>query len=336
MKKKKPIIAVTMGDPAGIGPEIVMKAFTRHRDWRASFLVIGDAFVMNETAKTLGYRKKIGTATIFSSTEKAVKNGRCPYLIDLKNVDRKNFRFGQTDASCGKAAIEYINKAVDLIKVGAADALVTAPISKEAINLAGFNWPGHTEYLAYLSDTKRFCMMLAGGPLRVVLATRHIALKDICKRLNSKEIYEAIALTYDLLKKQFRIKDPKIAVSALNPHAGEGGLFSDEEKRVILPAIKKAAGASIKVIGPLAADSLFYHAYRGAFDAEIVMYHDQGLIPLKMIARDSAVNITLGLPFVRTSPAHGTAFDIAGKNKANPSSMIEAIRMARRLVATVT
>jgi len=173
--------------------------------------------------------------------------------------------------------------------------------------------------------------MLAVDKLRVVLATRHIALKDVAKRLNSRQIYDAIILTSATLKKYFKIKNPKIAVCALNPHAGENGLFSDEEKRIIMPAIRNAARTIKNITGPMAADALFYRAYRGEFDAEIAMYHDQGLIPLKMAGRDSAVNITLGLPFIRTSPAHGTAFDIAGKGIADPSSMIEAIKLAIKM-----
>jgi len=302
---KKPVIAITMGDPAGIGPEIILKALARQNSRRVSFLVVGDSLLL--------------------------KNCPCP-VVDMKNVDMKKFRYGKISAMCGKAAIEYIKKGVDIIKSGAADALVTAPISKEAANLAGFKWPGHTEYLAYLTATKKFCMMLAGGPLKVVLATRHIALKDVSRQLNTEEIYNSIILTANFLKKYFKIKNPKIAVSALNPHAGEGGMFSDEEKRIIMPAIKKAVGASgrspLRIIGPLPADSLFYNAYKGAYDAEIVMYHDQGLIPLKMAARDIGVNITFGLPFARTSPAHGTAFDIAGKDMANSSSMAAAIDLA--------
>jgi len=289
--RKKTKIAITVGDPAGIGPEIVLKAIARQKKWRVSFLVVGDLQGANHGA--LGSHKP--------------------------------------NAVCGKIAIENIKIAVDLIKNGKADALVTAPISKEAINLAGFKWPGHTEYLAHLTGAKKFAMMLAGGSLRVVLATRHIALKDVAKSLKTQEIYDAIILTADYLKKHFKIKDPKIAVCALNPHAGEAGLFSDEEKRIIMPAIEKASRNVKNIIGPLPADSLFYNACKGKYDAEIVMYHDQGLVPLKMIARNSAVNITLGLPFVRTSPAHGTAFDIAGKGIADPSSMIEAIKLAVNL-----
>ena len=286
---KKQIIAITAGDPAGIGPEIIKKALARPEISRwASFLVVGD-------------------------------------------ISYKKFKPGFPGANTGRASIDYIDEAVGLIKSGAADALVTAPISKAAASLSGFKFPGHTEYLAYLTKTNKFCMMLAGGPLRVVLATRHIALKDVSKELNSSEIYDAIMLTAASLKKYFKIKNPRISVCALNPHAGENGLFSDEEKRVIMPAIKKASRTLRNITGPVPADSLFYNAGKGMYDAQIVMYHDQGLIPLKMVARDTSVNITLGLPFIRTSPAHGTAFDIAGKGIANPSSMIEAIKLACQL-----
>jgi len=286
MRNKKLVIAITIGDSAGIGLEIIKKALAHQDNSKALFLVIGEKV-------------------------------KC--------------KPGVVSAASGKAAIGCIKTAVDLIKRGKADALVTAPINKEAAGLAGFKFPGHTEYLAYLTGTKKFAMMLAVDKLRVVLATRHIALKDVAKRLNSRQIYDAIILANAALKKYFRIKTPKIAVCALNPHAGENGLFSDEEKRIIMPAIRNAARTIKNITGPMAADALFYRAYRGEFDAEIAMYHDQGLIPLKMAGRDSAVNITLGLPFIRTSPAHGTAFDIAGKGIADPSSMIEAIKLAIKM-----
>ena len=288
---KKPVIAITAGDPAGIGPEIIKKALARPEiSRRASFLVLGD-------------------------------------------ISGKKFKPGSPGAGSGRASIDCIDEAVSLIKKCKADALVTAPISKFAASSAGFKFPGHTEYLAYLTNTKKFCMMLVGGSLRVVLVTRHIALKDVSKKLNSVEIYDAIILTAVSLKEYFKIKNPRIAVCALNPHAGENGLFSDEEKRIIMPAIKKASRKLKNITGPLPADSLFYNANKGLYDAEIAMYHDQGLIPLKMTARDASVNITLGLPFIRTSPAHGTAFDIAGKGIADPSSMIEAIKLACQLTA---
>jgi len=320
--KKNIRIAITMGDPAGIGSEIIIKSLARHNDWRVSFLVIGDFFVLNKTAKRLG---------LINVLNKLCSDGKKVIVVDLKNVDEKKFRFGTTDIPCGKASIEYIAKAVSLIKLGKADALVTAPISKESVNAAGFNWPGHTEFLAHLAKTEKYCMMLVAGALKVILATRHIAIKDVNRRLNTEEIYYSIVLANNALKNYFGIKNPKIAVCALNPHAGEGGLFSDEEKRIIIPAVKKAQSMSIKVFGPLPADSLFYDAYKGKFDAEVAMYHDQGLVPLKMIGKDIGVNVTLGLPFVRTSPAHGTAFDIAGKNMANPSSMTEAINLAIKM-----
>ena len=313
MTNKNITLAITMGDPAGIGPEIILKSLVRRVFRRTSFLVIGDSSVLNKTARQLGLKIKNFT------------------LVDLKNVDKDIFKFGKTNANCGKAAIEYIKTQVDLVRPVLDNASVIARISQKAVNLAGFNWPGHTELLASLTRTKKFCMVLAAGPLKVVLATRHIALKDVSKRLNAREIYDAIILINEALNAGFGIKNPRIAVCALNPHAGENGLFSDEEKLIITPAIKKARATGINVIGPMPADSLFYDAYRNKFDAEIVMYHDQGLIPLKMIGKDKGVNITLGLPFVRTSPAHGTAFDIAGRNKANPSSMIEAIKMAIKI-----
>ena len=361
---KKLKVVITFGDPAGIGPEVVLKSLvyynndvnvhkspTRQKNRRVLFLVAGDLSILTKTISRLGLKRFIRITEVspkdkplyfgsdYNLNFSSAKHIRCfqilpnTILIDFKNVDKRWFNFGKVNVSCGKASVEYITASVDLIKAGIADALVTSPINKKAVSMSGFNWPGHTEYLAHLTAAKTVCMMLTGGRLKVVLATRHIGLRDVSKKLKARDIYEAIILTEQSLKKYFGIKNPKIAVSALNPHCGEGGLFSDEEKYIIEPAIKKAKLKVSGLIGPLPADSLFYYAYRGKFDAEIVMYHDQGLIPLKMIAKDTAVNITFGLPFVRTSPAHGTGFDIAGKNKANPSSMIEAIKMAIKMAS---
>lgn len=235
-------------------------------------------------------------------------------------------------AAAARASVEYIDKALELLKAGRADALVTGPVSKSSIRAAGVRgFQGHTEYLAGKTGTKKFAMMFVAEELKVALVTRHVALKSVPKTLTADMIYDTIELTHKYLKKYFRIKNPRIAVCGLNPHAGEAGAFGDEEARVITPAIRKASGSMKNIRGPMPADAVFHDALDKKYDAVIAMYHDQGLAPFKALCFYSGVNLTLGLPFVRTSPDHGTAFDIAGKGIADPRSMIEAIRLACKL-----
>lgn len=304
----KPIIGITMGDPAGIGPEIIGKV------------------LLNKNINELCIPLIIGDKRYFGGELN---------VLDLKNADPKRIPIGKVSALAGRAAIEYIDKAVRLVKSGDIDAIVTAPINKESVKLAGLKFPGHTEYLAHLAKTKKFAMMLAGGSLRVVLVTTHLALKDVPRNLTRENIEDVISLTYASLQKWFGKKKPKIAVCSLNPHGGEGGLFGDEEQRFIKPAIEESKKNGFPVEGPFAADTLFVKANQGLYDAVVVMYHDQGLIPLKMASFGKAVNITLGLPFVRTSVDHGTAFDIVGKGIADTGSMEAAIRMAVEMVVRV-
>ena len=245
--------------------------------------------------------------------------------VVMKRTPRDSVRYG-------RAAIEYIDTALDLLAKGEADALVTGPVNKYSVRAAGIrDFQGHTEYLARRTGTKKFAMMFVSEDLKVTLATRHLPLKSVPGILNSKGIYDAISLTHRCLKECFGVKAPRIGVMGLNPHAGEAGAFGDEEKRVIMPAIKKAAAVFKNIAGPIPADSAFHDALDNKYDALVAMYHDQGLAPFKMLYFESGVNLTLGLPFVRTSPDHGTAFDIAGKGIADPTSMIEAIRLACRL-----
>ncbi|MDD5773122.1 MAG: 4-hydroxythreonine-4-phosphate dehydrogenase PdxA [bacterium] len=313
----KPVIGITMGDPAGIGPEIIGKILLNKNINRICVpLVIGDKrfFVVGA-------------------------NGRSPLckinIIDLKNADPKKIPVGKISAQAGKASIEYIDKAVELIRKGDIQAMVTAPINKESVSLAGLKFPGHTEYLAHLTKTKKFAMMLAGGKIRVVLVTTHMALRDVARNITADKIYEKISIANAGLTKWFGKKKPLIAVCSLNPHGGEGGLFGGEEAEFIEPAIKKAKKENIRVEGPFASDTLFVKANQGMYDAVIVMYHDQGLIPLKMASFGNAVNITLGLPFIRTSVDHGTAFDIAGKGIAGTGSMEAAIKLATQMVKSM-
>lgn len=230
----------------------------------------------------------------------------------------------------GSACTGYIKKAVELALNRQVDGIVTAPISKEALKMVGVKWPGHTEMLADLTRTKDYAMMLAGGPLKVILVTIHTALRNVPDLITRQRVLKTIRLAKkacDMLK----IRNPRIAVAGLNPHAGEAGIFGDEEKKKIVPAMAKARKEGIPVSGPYPPDTIFHKAYKGEVDIIVCMYHDQGLIPLKMIAFDKGVNVTIGLPFVRTSPDHGTAYDIAWKGIADPSSMIEAIKLAAKL-----
>ena len=290
MKKRKPIIGITLGDPRGIGPEVIEKALASP-DVRnkAEYVVFGDACYFDYN--------------------------------QAKNL---------TPKECGELSGFYIEQAAQAALAGDIDAIVTAPISKEHLHAAGYPYPGHTEFLANISQTKHFRMMMAGPTLKVVLVTIHEPIQKVSSLLKTDSILKTIELTHETLQKWFGIRNPKIAVAGLNPHAGEGGLFVNEEQKISSPAIKKAQ-KKINVTGPLAADTVFNQAVKGYYDAVVVMYHDQGLIPLKLLHFDDGVNVTLGLPFIRTSPDHGTAFDIAGKNKANPSSMVAAIRLALSL-----
>ena len=297
-----------MGDPSGIGPEIIAKALRSKRVKNlADFTVIGDAFVFSQLSA-------------LSSQLSAFR------FIDLKNVPRKNFKFGKVRAEYGRAAWEYLEKALGLIKVKRADCLVTCPVNKEALKLAGCDYRGHTEYIAEYFRAKDAVMMLFNRKFRVSLVTRHIPLKDVSRSLSKERIFKTISGTANGLSSLFGIYHPKIAVCGLNPHASDNGAIGEEEKRSIIPAIKKAKDQGILASGPYPADTLFSKA--GEFDCMLAMYHDQGLIPLKLAGFKEAVNVTLGLPFVRTSPAHGTAFNIAGKNAASAESLIQAIKTA--------
>jgi len=249
-------------------------------------------------------------------------------FINLGNVTY-TIPYGKVDARCGKAAYEYINMACLLLRSrNSLDALVTAPINKESLNLAGHHFQGHTQILAQRFKARYIRMMFIAEKLKVVLVTIHIPLKNVPGLITRKEIQDTIFAVHRMMNTFFKVKKPRIAVCGLNPHAGEDGLFGSEEKDHIIPAIKRSRAQKIKAEGPFAADSLFYKAKEGEFDAVIAMYHDQACAPFKTLYFDKGVNVTLGLPFIRTSPDHGTAFDIAGKNEADPTAMKEAIKVA--------
>jgi 4-phospho-D-threonate 3-dehydrogenase / 4-phospho-D-erythronate 3-dehydrogenase len=329
--KDKPLLGITMGDPAGIGPEVIAKALVRPALRRLCRpIVIGSFPVMQQTVKSL----KLQMSVIRVGGHE-VPPSQSNQLAVLDPLDRLLGRFprGVAAAETGAASVLFIKKAVELAQLGCIDGIVTAPINKEAINLAGCHFPGHTELLADLTATPESGMMIVGGPLRVMFVTTHVAIKDLPTLLTQAKIEKAIRLAHRALKDLFGMKKPRIGVAALNPHAGEHGLFGDEEARVILPATRAAQAQGIRASDPLPADTLFGKAARGDYDGVVALYHDQGLIPLKLVAFGTCVNLTVGLPIIRTSVDHGTAFDIVGKGVADPGSLTEAIRLAAELVA---
>lgn len=325
----KPLIAITMGDPAGIGPEIICKVFYSS-DIRKTMrpVMIGDSSVMDETIRFLGFPLRL--KPIEKAKESSPRKGVIE-ILDLRNVS--NFEIGKPSPISGKAVYEYIKRAVSLAMKGEIEAMVTAPINKETLKMAGLPYRGHTELLAELTGTEDFGMMLIGGPLRVMLVTRHVAIKDVSNLIKKDKVLKTILLAYKGML-DLGIREPRIAVAGLNPHAGEGGIFGNEEMEEIIPAIEEARRKGINASSPISPDTIFHKAYKGEYDIIVSMYHDQGLIPLKMLSFGKAVNVTVGLPIIRTSVDHGTAYDIAGKGRADPSSLIEALRLAAKLVKT--
>jgi 4-hydroxythreonine-4-phosphate dehydrogenase len=325
----KPLIGITMGDPAGIGPEIIVKALALakiHSQCRP--FVLGDSRLFEKIIRRLRARLKVNTVTDLNR-DRFSKN--TVNVLHLPVQDLADLKPGVADRSAGAAMLEAINRGTALALKGDIAALVTAPIHKEALRLAGSPHPGHTELLADLSGNPPVRMMLTGGKLRVILVTTHYALSDVPKLITTSKVLTTIRLADEVLKKSFGIRRPRIAAAGLNPHAGEGGLFGREDMELIHPAVEQAKDEGILAAGPLPPDSLFHQAYRGDYDIVVAMYHDQGLIPLKMLSFGHAVNITVGLPFIRTSVDHGTAYDIAGKGIADPSSLIAAIELAVKM-----
>jgi 4-hydroxythreonine-4-phosphate dehydrogenase len=320
-------LAVTMGDPGGIGPEIIVKAVSSPEVRRCcNPIVIGDPSVMAEALALLKHPLKL--KTIKSPKDSKPARGVME-VISAISLSVK-FEKSMPTPEGGRAAAGCIQKAVQLALNKLVAGIVTAPISKEALKMAGLKWSGHTEMLADLTHTKDYAMMLIGGPLRVILVTIHTALRNVPDLITRRKIIGTVYLAKKACD-MLGIRRPRIAVAGLNPHAGEKGIFGDEEIRKIIPAVREAVSGGIPVSGPYPPDTVFHKAYRGDVDIIVCMYHDQGLIPLKMIAFEKGVNVTVGLPFIRTSPDHGTAYDIAWKGVADPSSMIEAIKLAATL-----
>ena len=321
----RPVLGITMGDPAGIGPEVIVKALARQGVRRLCRpLVIGSAEVLARTIRHL--RAPVKLCRI-QAADLPYSAGPIPVLDPLTHP-LADFALGRISKETGEAQARYVVEAVRLALNENIAGIVTGPINKEAINLAGYAYPGHTEFLADLTGAKEVGMMIVGGPLRFMFTTTHVAMKDLASRLTIETVERAIRLCHQGLTRLFRIKRPRIAVAALNPHGGEGGLFGTEEIEVIAPGIARARELGYPALGPFPADTLIGQAARGTYDAVVVMYHDQGLIPLKLAAFGKSVNITVGLPIIRTSVDHGTAYDIAGKGIADEGSLVEAVRLA--------
>jgi 4-hydroxythreonine-4-phosphate dehydrogenase len=328
-----------MGDPAGIGPEVVAKALS-HREIHSICrpLVFGTTEILNMcvsgtihppgAAAAKGSVREAHFVPVRKAAEAVFVKGEIA-VIDMPISGR--IRLGRHSAASGKAALAYIDQAVECAARGEIDAIVTAPVSKAAIRMAGIStFTGHTEYLARKTNTRSFAMMFYGEKFLVSLVTTHLPLREVADSITEEKIAQIVILSHEAAKKLGR-NHPRIGVAGLNPHAGESGALGEEDALIIAPAVRKARRRKIDVVGPIPADVLFRAAYRGEFDVVVSMYHDQGLAPFKMVSFEHGVNVTFGLPFVRTSVDHGTAVDIAGKGVASETSMLEAIKLAARL-----
>lgn len=323
-----PVIAITMGDPAGIGPEIIMRSLAHAQVYeRCRPLVVGDAARLRLAGQAVGSTLKVHAVS--GPGEALFKPGTVD-CVDLAVVP-EGLPFGLISPAAGEAAFRFIERACRLAQAGEVAAICTAPINKEALHAAGHPYPGHTELLAHLTGTPEVSMLLTAPGLRVIHVTTHVGLLDAIERINAGLVERTIARGHDILVKA-GIADPRIGVCAINPHAGEGGLFGrGEEAEKITPAVAACRAKGWRVEGPLPADTLFFRAKRGDFDLVVAMYHDQGHGPIKAMGIEAGVNITVGLPVVRTSVDHGTAFDIAGTGKADERSLLEALRQAVEL-----
>ena len=324
-----PLIAVTMGDPAGVGPEIVVKTFAEpgFRE-RARAFVVGDPAIMERAARLLG--TPLGTNAVSGPEEAAFELG----TVDVLAVGElpADLPFGELDARAGDAAFRYVEAATRLASAGRVGAIATAPLNKEAMHLAGHKYPGHTEILADLTGTRDYAMMLVTDELKVIHVSTHVSLREAIERAKPERELAVMRLAHDAMRR-LGVENPKVAVAGLNPHAGENGLFGTEDAEQIAPAIKEARREGIEASGPWPPDTVLMRARRGEFDIVVVQYHDQGHIPVKLMGFDTGVNVTVGLPFFRTSVDHGTAFDIAGSGKADHASMLAAVDLARTLAS---
>ena len=341
MTDSRPILGISMGDPAGIGPEIAAKAMADKKVYEiARPLIVGDAKTIARAADIVKADLKVKAISQVSEAE--FEYGTVD-VLDMKNVDIETLDYGKVSPMAGKAAFEAVEKVISLAMDGHVDATVTGPINKESLNQAGYSYAGHTEIYAEYTKTKEYTMFLVEGNMRVVHVSTHVSLRRACDLVKKQRVLEVIKLADDACKR-FGIAQPVVGVAGLNPHSGEGGLFGDEEEKEIIPAIEDACALGINAEGPVPADTLFSKVKGGQYDIAVAMYHDQGHIPIKVIGfvlnnqtqkweSVKGVNITLGLPIIRTSVDHGTAFDQAGKGTANEESLIHAIEYAVKLAS---
>ena len=331
-----PILAITMGDPAGVGPEIIAMSLAQEYPYTICRpLVVGDAAMMKLGVQSA--KVDLQVRAIDTVAEAKYERGTID-VLDLKLIDADAFAYGEVSAQCGHAAFESVRKAIELAMKGEVDGTVTAPLNKEALHVAGHNFAGHTEIYAHFTDTKKYAMLLADDKMRVIHVSTHVSLREACDRAKKERVIAVTELINEACK-SFGIENPRIGIAGLNPHAGEGGLFGDEEIHEIIPAIEEMKARGWNVDGPVPPDSLFSRARSGQFDGCVAMYHDQGHIAFKVggfewdretqrMVAVKGVNITLGLPIIRVSVDHGTAFDVAGKGIANPDAMLMSIEYA--------
>ncbi|MEZ4860248.1 MAG: 4-hydroxythreonine-4-phosphate dehydrogenase PdxA [Caldilineaceae bacterium] len=330
----RPLLAITLGDPAGIGPEIILKALGHTAVYeQCRPLVIGDQRILAR-ARTWLPQANLAFDVVTDPAQGQYGPGLLT-LLDLHNADPNAIQPGQLQAAAGQAAVDYVFRACDLALAGAVDGVVTAPLNKEAMHMAGYNYAGHTELLTERTGAKRVSMLLTGPKLRVVHVSTHVALEEAIRRVTPQRVEEVIDLA-QFSCRALGIAQPRIAVAGLNPHASEGGIFGDQEARCIQPAIDRARARGLNVTDPQPPDTVFLRAVKGEFDIVVAMYHDQGHIPMKLLAFDSGVNVSIGLPIIRTSVDHGTAFNIAGTGKASEESMLEAIEVAVQMAQAKT
>lgn len=322
----RPLLAITLGDPAGIGPEVIVKALHHAAVYeQCRPLLLGDQRILARAMSWI-HGSSLAFDVVTDPSQGQYRAGVLT-LLDLQNADPATIQPGRVSAAAGRAAVEYVLRACDMTMTGAMDAVVTAPLNKEAMNLAGYHYAGHTELLADRTGAEKVSMLLTGPKLRVVHVSTHVALAEAIRRVTSQRVEEVIDLAQRSCQ-ALGIAHPRIAVAGLNPHASEGGLFGDQEAREIQPAIERARARGLHVTDPQPPDTVFLRAVKGDYDIVVAMYHDQGHIPMKLLAFDSGVNVSIGLPIIRTSVDHGTAFDIAGTGKASEESMLEAIKVA--------
>ncbi|RJR41092.1 MAG: 4-hydroxythreonine-4-phosphate dehydrogenase PdxA [Deltaproteobacteria bacterium] len=327
--QNRPLLALTMGDPVGVGPEIMVLALAAPQIYQVCRpLIIGDLPALERARRQLAPELKI------RAVDRPAAGRYEPGAMDvlaLSHLSPEDLEYGRPTAASGSAMVSYILTAIDLCMREEVAGMVTGPISKISMKLSGYDYPGHTELLAEKTGTPEHAMMLAGAEFRVILATIHCALATVPGRLSTDGIFRLCRLSSRALQRDFGLASPRLGVAALNPHAGEAGMFGNEEEEIIIPAVRQAQAEGLRVEGPFPADTLFWRHSQGEFAAIVCMYHDQGLIPLKLLHFMDAVNVTLGLPIIRTSVDHGTAYDLAGTGQAHAGSLKAAVRMAAEM-----